>query len=171
MGFLDLFSLTDVAIVFTGLVIVSIIRIYYDSHVNRQKAERFGSSLGIYNSLLDGTKEGLLIIAEGEVVFSNTEAADILNVKPQQMEKEYLSTLNVGDEYSKKEENFLDAIQHKEYMPSAYITDGSKAISLSISVNKVKPYSHNEKTWYVIILQNMQNVNELREGAESLLAA
>lgn len=171
MEFLDLFSLTDVAIVFTGLVIVSIIRIYYDSHVNKQKAERFGSSLGIYNSLLEDTKEGLLIISEDEVIFSNTEAADILCVKPQQVDKDFLSTLKVGDSYSSEENNFLDSIMYKEYLPNAYITNGTNTTSLSISVNKIKPYSHNENIWYVIILQNMKNVNDLREGAESLLAA
>jgi hypothetical protein len=42
---------------------------------------------------------------------------------------------------------------------------------ISISINKIKPYSHANDVWYVIILQNMTNINELRDGAENLLAA
>jgi len=171
VDFLNLFSLTDVAIVFTGLVIVSIIRIYYDSYVNKQKAKRFGSSLGIYNSLLDDTREGLFILADDKVIFSNIEAADILHVKQHQIDKAYLSTLQVKDDYSSTRNDLFNIIQTKEYIPNATILNDTDNISVSISVNKVKPYSHTDTVWYIVILQNMTHVHALREGAESLLAA
>ena len=172
MEFLDRFSLEDVAIVFIGLVIVSIIRIWYDGYENRKKASRFGSSLGIYNTLLDDSKEGLFILTDdGEIVFSNIETADILNVKSYQIDKTYLETLIIGDKNSDEKQNLLDVIYTKSYLPHAYIDNDKDAKSLSISVNKIHPNVHMTQQWYVVILQDMTQINELREGAQTLLDA
>lgn len=172
MEFLNIFSLQDVAIVLTGLIIVSIIRIYYDSYVNKQKAKRFGSSLGIYNSLIDETKEGMIILDQDKVIFSNLEAADILHVRQHEIETDYLSTLKIREEFDDQQGDFLTLINDKEYIPNAYLEDETRSIPLSISVNHITPYSHNDGTqWRIVILQDRTHINELRQGAESLLAA
>jgi len=41
MEFLNLFSLKDVFLAATGLMLVSMLRIYYDSYVDRKKSKTF----------------------------------------------------------------------------------------------------------------------------------
>ena len=169
MNFLDRFSLEDVAIVFIGLVIVSIIRIWFDSHVNRKKAKQFGSSLGIYNSLLDSNKEGLLIIADdNNVIYTNNEAADILNTEVNSMEADYLSTVLIENIDSQSKENLLSIIYSQTHIPNAQLSD---SMAISISINKIKPYTQSDDIWYIVIIQNMTSINELRDGARNLLDA
>ena len=172
MDFLDRFSLEDVAIVFIGLLIVSIFRIYYDSYVSRKKATRFGSSLGIYNNLLSDTKEGLLIVAaNNEVIYINTEAADILNTKTYGVDADYLSTVTIENSDTHSKENILDIMRTQNHIPNASIMHLLDPMAISISINTINPYSHTNDTWYIVILQNMTSINELREGVKSLLDA
>jgi len=172
MEFLDRFSLEDVAIVFIGLVIVSIIRIWFEAHTNKKNATRFGSSLGIYNNLLDETREGLFIITDDkEIIFSNNESRNILNIKAHSIEKESLETLIIGDEHSAGQENLLNIIYTKTYLPSAYIMDAQDKKAISISINKLQPNKYTAQTWYIVIIQDMTQISELRDGAQTLLAA
>jgi len=172
MEFLDRFSLEDVAIVFIGLVIVSIIRIWFEAHVNRKKATRFGSSLGIYNNLLDDTKEGLFILSdEGEIIFVNNEATDILNTRGHSLDKAYLETIEIGDKNNAHKENLLHIIHTKTYLPSAYIMDAQHEKAISISINTLQPNKYTSQKWYIVIIQDMTQINELRDGAQTLLAA
>ena len=172
MEFLDRFSLEDVAIVFIGLIIVSIVRIWFEAYVNRKKATRFGSSLGIYNNLLDDAKEGLFILSDaGQIVFSNIESTHILNMKTNTMNKDYLETLMIGDSHSSEQQNLLDIIYNKTYLPNAYIVDDLNRKAISISINTLKPNKYMAQVWYIVILQDMTQMSELRDGAETLLAA
>ena len=172
MEFLDKFSLEDVVIVFIGLLLVSIVRIWYDSYVNKKKANQFGNSLGIYNSLLDDKKEGLLIVSDDNyVIYNNNEASDILNARDHEMGAAYLSTVIIENSDRTSKDKLLDIIQTHTHIPNAHIMHLSDSMPISISINKIKPYSHANDVWYVIVLQNMTNMNELRDGAENLLAA
>ena len=171
MEFLDRFSLEDVVIVFIGLLLVSIVRIWYDSYVTNKKANQFGNSLGIYNSLLDDTREGLLIVSDDNyVIYSNNEAANILNARGNEIGAAYLSTVIIENSDRTRKDKLLDIMQTHTHIPNAYIMHLSDSMPISISINKIKPYSHANDIWYVIILQNMTNMNELRDGAENLLA-
>jgi len=172
MEFLELFSLKDVAIVLTGLIIASIVRIYYDSHVTEKKAKQFGNSLGIYNNLIDETREGLFILSnDKQIIFSNNEARNILNIKAHNIDKESLETLMIGDEHSAEEQNLLNIIYTKTYLPNAYIVDDQNTKAISISINKMQPNKYTAQVWYIVILQDMTQISELRDGAETLLAA
>jgi len=173
MEFLDRFSLEDVVIVFIGLLVVSIFRIYYDSYVSRKKAIRFGNSLGIYNNLLNNTKEGLLVIsANNKVIYINTEAADILNIKPYGVDADYLSTVTIENLDTHSKENLLDIIHTQDHIPNASIMHLLDPMPISISINTVTtPDSHTNDSWYIVVLQNMTSVNELREGVTNLLDA
>jgi len=167
MEFLELFSLKDVAIVLTGLIIASIVRIYYDSHVTEKKAKQFGNSLGIYNNLLDETREGLFILSnDKQIIFSNSESRNILNIKEHTIDKEYLETLMIGEQ-----ENLLNIIYTKTYLPNAYIVDNQNTKAISISINKMQPNKYTAQVWYIVILQDMTQMSELRDGAQTLLAA
>ena len=172
MDFLDKFSLEDVVIVFIGLLLVSIVRIWYDLYVNKKKADQFGNSLGIYNTLLDDTREGLLIVSDDNyVIYSNNEATNILNARGHEMGTAYLSTVLIENSDRTRKDKLLDIIQTHTHIPNAYIMHLSDSMPISISINKIKPYSHANDVWYVIVLQDMTNMNELRDGAENLLAA
>ena len=172
MNFLDKFSLEDVAIVFIGLVIVSIVRIWFDSHVNRKKAKQFSSSLGIYNNLLDSSKEGLLIIADdNNVIYTNPEAANILNTEVNGLEADYLSTVKIENSDNQTKENLLSIIHSQTHIPNAQLMHLSDSMAISISINKIKPYTESDDIWYIVIIQNMTSINELRDGARNLLDA
>lgn len=169
MEFLDRFSLEDVVIVFIGLLIVSIFRIYYDSYVSRKKASRFGSSLSIYNNLLSNTKEGLLIIgSDDQVIYINTEAADILNTKEYGVDANFLSTVTIENTDTHTKESLLDIIHTQSHIPNASIMHILDPMPISISINTI---THNFDKWNVVILQDMTSVQELREGVTSLLDA
>ncbi len=170
MEFLDLFSLKDVFIAATGLMFVSIMRIYYDSYIEKKKVARFGNSLGIYNSLIEDSKEGLLIVSDNEkVIFVNTEAANILNTNIGKLNSTYLDSIRIEGEYTNKNESLLEIIHTKNYISNAHIIDNSRTLPISISINKVNisPQSHNY--WYIVILRDMTSINDLREGAQGLL--
>ncbi len=170
MEFLDLFSLKDVFIAATGLMFVSILRIYYDSFIEKKKVARFGNSLGIYNSLIEDSKEGLLIVSDNEkVIFVNTEAANILNTNIGKLNSTYLDSIRIEGEYTNKNESLLEIIHTKNYISNAYLTDNSHTLPISISINKVNisPQSHNY--WYIVVLRDMTSINDLREGARGLL--
>jgi len=172
MEFLNKFSLEDVAIVFIGLVIVSIIRIWFEAYVNRKKATRFGSSLSIYNNLLDDTKEGLFIISDdAQIIFSNIESRNILNLKEHSMDSSYLETIIIEDTSYSKNENLLNLIYTKTYIPNAFMVDKENKKSISISINTFKPNKYLSQTWYIVILQDMTQISKLRDGAQTLLAA
>lgn len=167
MEFLELFSLKDVAIVLTGLIIASIVRIYYDSLVTEKKAKQFGSSLGIYNSVIEDTREGLFIFSNNEVIYSNTEAADILNTKVHNINKEYLESTMIGLEDKDESMSLLDIIQTKSYVTNAHTAHGLEPMAISISINN---FTHDsDGKMRVVVLQDMTNINELREGARILL--
>jgi len=172
MEFLDRFSLEDVAIVFIGLVIVSIIRIWFEAYTNKKKATRFGSSLGIYNNLLDEKREGLFILTnDKQIIFSNNESRNILNIKAYTIDTKSLETLMIGDEHSAGQQNLLNIIYTKSYLPNAYIVDDQNTKAISISINKMQPNKYTDQVWYIVILQDMTQMSELRDGAETLLAA
>ena len=167
MNFLDNFTLEDVATVFIGLLIVSIVRIWYESYVNKKKATQFGSSLGLYNSLLEDTKEGLLIITDTDnIIYVNDEAADVLHTQKNRIDKVFLSTFTIENVDRNSQDTLLNIIHTQSYLSTAY----TKSSPVSISINKVLP-NENSHAWYVVILQNITHIEELRDGAKDLLQA
>jgi len=170
MEFLDIFSLTDVFVAAIGLMLVSIMRIYYDSYVEKKKVKRFGSSLGIYNSLIEDSKEGLLIVSDNnEIIFTNIEAAKILNTNIEKLDSSYLDSVRIENEDNGKNESFLEILHTKNYIANAYIINDSGNLPISVSINKVNTSPQAYNYWYVVILRDMTNINELREGARGLL--
>lgn len=168
MNYLDNFTLEDVATVFIGLLLVSIVRIWYESYVNKKKATQFGSSLSLYNSLLEDTKEGLLIMTDTDnIIYVNNEAADVLHTQKNRIDKEFLSTFSIEDVNKSAEDNLLNIIHTQTHLSSAH----TKSSPISISINKILPHENANRTWYVVILQNITHIEELRDGAKDLLQA
>lgn len=136
--------------------------------MSRKKATRFGSSLGIYNNLLGNTKEGLLIIADdNKVIYVNTEAADILNTNTYSVDTDFLSTVTIENSDTHSKENLLNIIHTQSHIPNASIMHHLDPMAISISINTITPDSHANDIWYIVILQNMTSVQELRAGVKS----
>ena len=170
MNFLDLFSLNDVFLAATGLMLVSILRIYYDSYVEKKKVKRFGSSLEIYNSLIEDSREGLLIISDNnEIIFANTEATNILRTNTEKLDSSYLDTLRIENEDNGKNESLFEMLHTKNYIANAYLINNSHKLPISISINKVNTSPNAYNYWSIVILRDMTSINDLREGARGLL--
>jgi hypothetical protein len=87
------------------------------------------------------------------------------------MDSSYLETIIIEDKNSSENQNLLKLIYTKTYMPNAYIIDDENKKSISISINIFKPNKYISQTWYIVILQDMTQISELRDGAQTLLAA
>ncbi len=169
MNFLDLFSLKDVFIAASGLMVVSIARIYYDSYVEKKKIKNFGASLGIYNSLIEDNKEGLLIVSEHDKIISiNKEAAHILHTTTESIDRDYLEKVRVVNTYNSTDESLLEIIHAKDYIANASI-DNFNHLPISISINKVNISPQSYNYWYVVIIRDMSSINNLRNDAKVLL--
>ena len=172
MEFLDIFSLKDVFIAAAGLMLVSMLRIYYDSYVEKKKVRNFGNSLGIYNSLIDDSEEGLLIVSDdNEIVFVNREAAEMLNTNKEKIDSSYFESIRIENEDNGTNESLLEAIQASKHIANAYLLNDSSKLPISVSINKVYTSSQAYNYWNVVILRDMTSINELREGVRGLLEA
>jgi len=171
MEFLNIFTLKDVFIAGTGLVLVSMLRIYYDSYVERKKMKNFSQSLTIYNSLVEESRDGLLIISEdNNVIFANDEVANILNTPVGNFDSKDLYAIDIANEENGTTRSLLETIQSESYMENAYLVNGLNSLPISMSVNKVSVSSDAQNYWYIGILRDMTNINDLREGTRELLA-
>jgi transcriptional regulator with PAS, ATPase and Fis domain len=173
MEYLDLFSLKDVFIAATGLIIASIMRIYYDSYIEKKKIKRFSRSLTVYNSLVEDNKDGLLIISNNnEVIYSNNEATKILNTNRTNLDTIHLSGIGIEYENNSNNQSLLETIYSKNYIANANImVKGSKKLPVSLSINKVSTSSQDDYHWYAVVLRDMTSICELRDGTRDLLAS
>jgi sensor histidine kinase regulating citrate/malate metabolism len=170
MEFLDIFSLTDVFIAATGLMFVSILRIYYDSYVEKKKVKRFGNSLELYNITVEDGKEGLLIISNSnEIIFVNTEAAKILNTDKTSLDVNYLNSIGIEYYDTHTNENFMEMVYTKKHIVNAHVVINSYKLAITATVNKVNLTSYENDYCYVVILHDMTLMNDLREKARSFL--
>ena len=170
MDFLELFTLKDVFIAASGLMIASIIRIYYASYVEKKKVSNFAHSLTIYNTLHENAKAGLIILSADEhVLFVNQEAGNILNTPIDTVDNTFLSNISLCDEYSDSKENFIKKIQVQEEINNVYIEINTIKIPLSIEVNQSDSYSSSYDFVYIISLRDMTGMNKLKEEVAKLL--
>ncbi len=171
MDFLDIFSLTDVFIAATGLMFVSILRIYYDSYVEKKKVARFGNSLELYNSTVEHADEGLLMISNSnEIIFVNTEATKILNTNENNLDINYLNSIRIEYDDTHISENFIEMVHTKNRIVNAHVVINSHKLPIMATINKVNLSSDENNYCYVVILRNMTLMNDLRNTAESLLS-
>lgn len=172
MEFLDIFSLSDVFIAATGLMFVSILRIYYDSYVEKKKVARFGNSLELYNGTVENPEEGLLIISHSnEIIFVNKEAAKILNTNENSLDLDYLNSIYIENDDTYTNENFMEMIYAKNHIVNAHVVINSHKLPITATINKVKLSSDENNYSYVVIIRDMTLMKDLREKAESLLSA
>lgn len=171
MDFLDIFSLSDVFIAATGLMFVSILRIYYDSYVEKKKVKRFGSSLELYNTTVEHTEEGLLIISSNDqVIFVNAEAEKILNTNTHRLDVGYLNEITIENHDTNAKESFLEMVHTKNHIVHADIITNAHKLPIIATINKVNVSSHSNDYWYIVILRDMTLMNDLREKAQNLLS-
>ena len=171
MEFLDIFSLTDVFIAASGLMFVSILRIYYDSYVEKKKVKRFGSSLELYNTTVEHTEEGLLIISSNDqVIFVNAEAERILNTTQNRLDVNYLNEITIENHDTDQSESFLNMLHNKNHIVHADIITNAHKLPILATINKVNVSSHSNDYWYIVILRDMTLMNDLREKAQNLLS-
>jgi hypothetical protein len=122
MEFLELFTLKDVFIVASGLMVTSIIRIYYASYLEKKKIHNFANSLTIYNTLHETTKIGLLILSsEGDVLFINQETSNLFNSPINTIDHHFLNELLIYDEYNHTKDTFAQKIQQAQNLNNIYI--------------------------------------------------
>lgn len=171
MEFLSLFSLKDVFFAGTGLVLVSMLRIYYDSYVDRKKVKHFSTSLSMYNSLFEESRDGLLILSEhNKIIFVNKEAADILKINIKKPDSKSLFVIDVENEENRKSKSFLDFIHTDGFMANGYLVNNANKLPIYISVNKVNILPEVDEYYCVVHLRDMTNINKLREGTMDLLS-
>ena len=173
MAYLDLFTLGDVFITGTGVVVVSLMRIYYDSYMEKKKLKQFSKSLTVYNSVIEESQDGLLILSDNhEIIYSNNEAVKILHIDKQNLNSSYLNTIDIKSENDEQSQSLLKTIYSKSHIPHADMTlKGSEKRPVSLSINKVNASEENDYHWYVVTLHDLTSISELREASKDLLAS
>jgi len=170
MEFLDLFTLKDVFLAGTGLVIVSMMRIYYDSYVETKKVKCFGHSLDIYNSSIETSRLGLLVLSDThEVVFANTEAKNILDADISMLHNGYLNLLSIENEEDGKSISLSEAIRMETHMPYAQLINKSEKLPVAVSIDKVNTSPQGQDYLYIVNISDTSPVNQLQEEARRLL--
>ena len=164
------FTLYDVFLVGVGLVLASLVRIFYDSYKEKKRLRKLGRMVKVYNDSMDIYEEGVLIISgKKEVIFANKEAARIFGRKKGSVTMEYLKekvSIRLGGSF--EEDEFIDIIQKRRNIPHAYILVGNASVPVSINTNKFHmQFSHNN-SWRIIILQDIANKLKLQERIDSI---
>ena len=172
MDFIDIFSISDVFKVALGLMLASIIRLYYASYLEKKKISNFSNSLTIYNTLMEDTQSGLIIITNNDkILFSNTIASDMLNTKGKDIDSTYLENIYISDVYSNKKEKFIQGIHAQHHMTNVCLETDDYKLPISIEINKtnMNSDSYNHEFLYIIIMHDMTKMNALKEDVTHLL--
>ncbi len=171
MNFLEQFTLYDVFLVALGLIIASIVRIFYDSYQERKRLNELDELVTIYNESMNAHDEGVLIISDkNEIVFSNIEVCRILNVERNALDYSYLNNMvRITFPNSVKEKSFLSSIEEKKIITHAQIIIGSITLPVSVHSNTFYMRSENRKDglWRIITIQDITRKIKLQEKIES----
>jgi len=170
VDFLNQFTLYDVFLVALGLVLASIIRIFYDSYKEKKRLEKLGHMIKVYNKSMDAYEEGILILSDkNEVVFANKEALRIFAVERTALDAEYLEGfVRVRLNGASDEVPFLDMIQLRKNIPHAYITSGDSTTPVSINTNIFRMHLDHDNAWRIVIIQDIADKLKLEERMESM---
>jgi len=171
MGFLEQFTLYDVFLVALGLVIASIVRIFYDSYQERKRLEELDELVTIYNESMNAYDEGVLIISDkDEIIFSNIEGRRILKVDSDTLDLAYLkSVVKISLQDSTKEYPFLSIIEEKKKIANARIIIENHALPVSLQSNTFHIGADSSKNglWRIITMQDISGKIKLQEKIES----
>ncbi len=170
MAFLNEFSLYDVFLVAIGLVLASLIRIFYDSYKEKMRLKKLGQMIKVYNESMDIYEEGVLIISDkDEVIFANKESSRIFAAKNGEVTMEHLKNkVSIRMSGSIHEESFIDIVQKRRNIPHAYIVVGNASVPVSMNTNKFHMHFNHDDSWRIIILQDIASKLKLQERIESI---
>jgi len=171
MDMLSMFTLEDVFLTAIGLVTISIMRIYYDSHIERKKIKRLCGLIDVHNHIDEDEKEGVLVISNNDKVISaDSGVAHIFGVASEDIDIEYLNAIRVKLDSSNKESSFMDVVKNEKHMLSAKILNSGKKLSVSLNLNRVYSPSVSDDSWCVIVIKNLSNTSELHKAADDLMS-
>lgn len=170
MWILEQFSLYDVFLVAIGLVLASLIRIFYDSYKEKQRLNALTESLKIYNQSIDMYEEGVIMISDkNEIIFANKEAYRIFGSNDDILDMDYLNNkVKIRLEQTVKEENLLDAIDTKKNITTAHIVTDNLSVPVSINTNKFYMSYDRNSFWQVIVIQDLTSKIILQERIENI---
>ncbi len=169
MDLLNKFTLYDIFLVATGLVLASLIRIFYDSYKEKRRLKKLGQVIKVYNESMDVYEEGVLIIADdNEVIFVNKEASRIFAAKNRKINTEYLSSVRVRLGNSLDDDSFLDIIKKRKNIPHGYVISGNSIVPVSINTNKFHMHFNCNDSWRIVILQDIAYKLKLQERLEAM---
>jgi EAL domain-containing protein (putative c-di-GMP-specific phosphodiesterase class I) len=170
MTFLNEFSLYDVFLVAVGLVLASLVRIFYDSFKEKKRIKKLGQMIKVYNESMDVYEEGVLIISDNnEVIFSNKEASRIFSSKNTEVTMEHLKNkVSIRMNGAIHEESFVETINRRRNIPHAYIVVGNSSVPVSMNTNKFHMHFNHDDSWRIIILQDIASKLKLQERLDSI---
>jgi len=170
MNILSMFTLEDVFLTAIGLVTISIMRIYYDSHMERKKIKHLCGLIDVHNHIEEDEKEGILVISNNnKVISADSGVAHIFGVPSEDIDIEYLDNIRVKlDDNS--ESSFMDVIKEGGHMRSAKILNSGKQLRVSLNLNRVYRPSVSDDSWSVVVIKNLNNASKLHKAADDLMS-
>ena len=171
MEFLSRFTLYDVFLVALGLVIASIIRIFYDSYKERKRLEELDALVSVYNESMDTYNEGVIIISDNhEIIFSNKEIRRILRIGEDELNVEYLrEKVFFLVQNNTRKVHFFDGLKEHDALPNAEIIIGAHnlAIAANSHIFETKSVTKNPMLWRIITLRDISGQVRLQKKIES----
>ena len=170
MGFLSRFSLYDVFLVATGLVLASLIRIYYDSHKEKIRLRRLDRMIKIYNDSMDIYEEGVLVLSnKDDVIFANKEALRIFAAKHTELTTEYLKKkVDIRLKNSLDIDDFFNIVHTRRNIPHVNVLIGNVSTPISMNINTFPIKFGQNDSWRIIILQDIANKLRVQERIDSI---
>jgi len=165
MHFLQQFTLFDVFMVGLGLVIATLLRIYYDSYKERKYLQELDNKVRVYNQSIDAYEEGVLILSQdNEVLFANKEFGDFFGVEDHEITRDFLSRIKlVYINNPAKEMNFLDAVDRRKYISDVKVAGMVHAAPLKISSNLFRGNEDPDTYWHVIVMNDLSEYYRLQQ--------
>ena len=170
MDFLSRFTLYDVFLVAIGLVLASLIRIYYDSYKEKVRLKRLDRMIKVYNDSMDIYEEGVLVLSnKDDVIFANKEALRIFAAKHTELTAEYLrKKVNIRLKNSLDTDDFFNIIHTRRNIPHVDILTGNTFTPVSMNTNIFPIEFGQNEAWQIVILQDIAYKLNLQERIESV---
>jgi len=166
MGFWEQFTLYDVFMVALGLVIATLVRIYYDSYQERKKIKVLSEKVKIYNQSINAYDEGVLVLSrEGDILFVNKGFGDYFGKDQEEITKDFLKDLRVSQiESPGKTYDFLDMIERFKSISDIQLPGRQKPVPVKISSNLFHGDGEDSNEyWRIVVIHDLSEYYRLQK--------
>ncbi len=166
MGFWEQFTLYDVFMVALGLVIATLVRIYYDSYQERKKIKALSEKVKIYNQSINAYDEGVLILSkDNDVLFVNKGFGDYFGKDEEEITKDFLQHLKISQIDSPgKTFDFLDIVERFRTLTDVQLPGRQRPVPVKITSSIFHGDEEDPSSfWRIVVIHDLSEYYRLQK--------